>query len=353
VEPAEASTVVGFGLWRVGQTSHFRKEASCALPRVFPCERVLSRAEPVHRQLVDGFGEGADAEHLRRLSAELAHAKRLAGAGDVIYSDALNHASIVDGCRLSRARTEIYRHGDPGHLAELLQRGGRNFRRRLIVTDSVFSMDGDLAPLPEIVALAREHDALVVVDDAHATGVIGPTGRGSAEFFGLDWRDLDVQMGTLGKALGSFGAYVAGAPELIDYLVNRARSFIYTTALPPAVLAASGAALELVEREPERVARLRSLVATFRSGLQDLGLPVSDDPTPIIPVLVGPAQKTMFLSNWFLEQGVFIQGIRPPTVPEGSSRLRVTLSADLETGDLDRVLGLFAERRRDFLRKKP
>ena len=285
--------------------------------------------------------------------ANLALMTTLAGAGDVIYSDALNHASIVDGCRLSQARLEIYRHRDVDHLASRLREGGRNFRRRLIVTDSVFSMDGDLAPLPEIVSLARQYDALVVVDDAHATGVIGETGRGSAEYFGLDWRDIDVQMGTLGKALGSFGAYVAGAPELIDYLVNRARSFIYTTALPPAVLAASREALKVVGREPERIAKLALLGSRFRSGLRDLGLPVGEDPTPIIPVLVGPAEKTMALSAWFLERGVFIQGIRPPTVPEGSSRLRVTLSADLEFADLDLVLALFAERRREFLRKKP
>jgi glycine C-acetyltransferase len=318
--------------------------------------RLISGTMSAHRQLEDAVAAFKKTPAALAFNsgyvANLAILTTLVGAGDVIYSDALNHASIVDGCRLSRARLEIYRHGDIDNLRSLLARG-RGYRRRLIVTDSVFSMDGDLAPLPEIACLAREYDALVVVDDAHATGVIGRNGRGSAEFFGLDWHDLDVQMGTLGKALGSFGAYVAGAPELVDYLVNRARSFIYTTALPPAVLAASQAALEIVGSQPERVERLRRLVRHFRAGLRELGLPVSDDPTPIIPVLGGPAGKTMELSAWFLEQGVFIQGIRPPTVPEGSSRLRVTLSADLDFADLDRVLALFAERRHDFLRKKP
>ncbi|NPA24393.1 MAG: 8-amino-7-oxononanoate synthase [Deltaproteobacteria bacterium] len=281
--------------------------------------------------------------------ANLAILTTLAGKGDVIYSDALNHASIVDGCRLSRAELKIYRHCDCAHLEEMLRSGGQTAGRRLIVTDSVFSMDGDLAPLPEIVALGRKYDALVVVDDAHATGVLGRSGRGATEYFGLDWRDLDVQMGTLGKALGSYGAYVAGAPVLREYLLNRARSFIYTTALPPAVLAASRAALAVLRDEPQRLEKLRQLGAFFREELRKLGFRVTDDPTPIIPVLVGPAAKTMELSAWFLEKGVFIQGIRPPTVPEGASRLRVTLSADLEFADLDRVLALFAERRRDFI----
>ncbi len=280
--------------------------------------------------------------------ANLALLTTLVGKGDVIYSDALNHASIVDGCRLSRAQLKVYRHCDIGHLEELLYKTAQDFRRRLIVTDSVFSMDGDIAPLPEVAALARRYDAIVMVDDAHATGVLGAGGRGSGEHFGLDFNDLDIQMGTLGKALGSCGAYVAGAPQFINYLINKARSFIYSTALPPAALGASLAALELLAEEPDRVVRLRSLTDYFRQGLRRLEIAVGDDPTPIVPVVVGDPQRTMALSAWFLEQGVFIQGIRPPTVASGQSLLRVTLSADLEYSDLDRVLGLFAERRSDF-----
>ncbi len=280
--------------------------------------------------------------------ANLALLTTLVGAGDVIYSDALNHASIVDGCRLSRAQLKVYRHCNMGHLEQLLKSSATTFRRRLIVTDSVFSMDGDIAPLPEVAELGRRHDAVVMVDDAHATGVLGAGGRGSAEHFGLGFNDLDLQMGTLGKALGSCGAYVAGAPQFIDYLINKARSFIYTTALPPAALGASLAAVELLSEEPERVTRLRSLNDYFRQGLRRLEIAVSDDPTPIVPVVVGDPQKTMALSAWFLEHGVFIQGIRPPTVAPGQSLLRVTISADLEYTDLDRVLGLFAERRHDF-----
>ncbi|MCD6534043.1 MAG: 8-amino-7-oxononanoate synthase [Deltaproteobacteria bacterium] len=282
--------------------------------------------------------------------ANLALLTTLVGEGDVIYSDALNHASIVDGCRLSRAQLKVYRHCDTDHLEELLKKTTPDFRRRLIVTDSIFSMDGDIAPLPEIAALARRYDAIVMVDDAHATGVLGVGGRGSGEHFGLDFNDLDIQMGTLGKALGSCGAYVAGAPQFIDYLINKARSFIYSTALPPAALGASLAALELLIEEPGRVERLRSLTGYFRQGLRRLGLEVGHDPTPIVPVVVGDPQLTMDLSAWFLEQGVFIQGIRPPTVAFGQSLLRVTISADLEYSDLDRVLALFAERCSDFKR---
>ncbi len=280
--------------------------------------------------------------------ANLAILTTLVGTGDVIYSDALNHASIVDGCRLSRAQLKIYRHCDVEHLEDLLQNSAAGFRRRLIVTDSVFSMDGDIAPLPGISELARKYDAVLVVDDAHATGVLGCGGRGSAEHFGLDYNDIDIQMGTLGKALGSCGAYVAGASQYIDYLVNKARSLIYSTALPPAALGASLAAIDLLVAEPEIVSHLRSLTDYFRCGLKRLGIAVCDDPTPIIPVVVGDPNKTMELSAWFLEQGVFIQGIRPPTVASGQSLLRVTISADLTHADLDMVLALFAERRKDF-----
>ncbi len=280
--------------------------------------------------------------------ANLALLTTLVGAGDVIYSDALNHASIVDGCRLSRAQLKIYRHCEVAHLDDLLKNSAAGFRRRLIVTDSVFSMDGDIAPLSEIAALARKYDAILMVDDAHATGVLGRSGRGSAEHFGLDYNDIDIQMGTLGKALGSCGAYVAGAPQYIDYLINRARSFIYSTALPPAVLGASLAAIELIVEKPETVEHLRALTVYFRDGLKRLGISVRDDPTPIIPVVVGDSNKAMELSAWFLEQGVFIQGIRPPTVASGQSLLRVTVSADLTRKDLDRVLSLFAQRRHEF-----
>lgn len=315
--------------------------------------RLISGTMTLHRRLEEKLAEFKKAPRALLFNsgfqANLALLTTLVGKGDVIFSDELNHASIVDGCRLSRAELEIYRHNDMADLqARLQRRGGKG--RRLIVCDSVFSMDGDLAPVGEIADLGRRYDALVMVDDAHASGVLGAGGRGSAEHFGLGWQDLDIQMGTLGKALGSCGAYVAGAPEMIDYLINRARAFIYTTALPPAVLGSSLAALEMLLESPAPVARLRELSAYFRRGLQSLGLPVSDDPTPIVPVVVGDARRTMELSAWFLEQGVFIQGIRPPTVAPGRSLLRVTLSADLEIADLDQVLLLFARRRHDFLK---
>ncbi len=333
------------------------RDRACAVTKLYGCSagasRLISGTMDLHVELekkIASFKKTPQALLFNSgYVANLALLTTLVGAGDVIYSDALNHASIVDGCRLSRAQLKIYRHCEVAHLDDLLQNSAAGFRRRLIVTDSVFSMDGDIAPLSEIAELARKYDAVLVVDDAHATGVLGHGGRGSAEHFGLDHSDIDIQMGTLGKALGSCGAYVAGAPQYIDYLVNKARSFIYSTALPPAALGASLAAIDLLVAKPEIVQHLRSLTEYFRGGLKRLGIAVRDDPTPIVPIVVGDPNKTMELSSWFLEQGVFIQGIRPPTVAFGQSLLRVTVSADLTTADLDMVLALFAERRKDFL----
>ncbi len=345
----------------LGFANHPRlRERACAAAETYGCSagasRLISGTMGLHVELEEKIAAFKKTPKALLFNsgyvANLALLTTLVGNGDVIYSDALNHASIVDGCRLSRAQLKIYRHGDVEHLEWLLQESAADFRRRLIVTDSVFSMDGDIAPLPQITKLAGNYDAALMVDDAHATGILGRCGRGSAEHFGLDYNDIDIQMGTLGKALGSCGAYVAGAPQFIDYLINRARSFIYSTALPPAALGASLAAIELLEEEPEHAQRLRYLTDYFRHGLERLGLIVRDDPTPIIPVVVGDSRRTMELSAWFLEQGVFIQGIRPPTVAAGQSLLRVTVTADLTQTDLDRVLALFAERRSDFILAK-
>jgi glycine C-acetyltransferase len=251
----------------------------------------------------------------------------IVGKGDIIFSDRLNHASIVDGALLSRARLVRYPHNDVASLRRLLA-GTEPAGRRLIVSDGVFSMDGDLARLAEIVKLKNEFGALLMVDDAHGTGVLGDTGRGSAELFNV-MAEIDIQMGTFGKALGSFGAYVAASREIVDYLVNRARSFIFSTALPPAVLAASLAALGLVDSEEG--ARLRKRVADntvlFRSALQEAGFSTMASETQIIPVLVGGAGPTMEFSRQLLAEGIFVQGIRPPTVPPGSCRLRCTVMA--------------------------
>jgi 8-amino-7-oxononanoate synthase len=260
--------------------------------------------------------------------------------GDAVFSDALNHASLIDGCRLSRASVHVYPHCDAAGLEERLR--AVPARRRLIVTDSVFSMDGDSAPLVAICDLAERYDAMVMVDEAHATGVIGERGAGLVEALGLEDR-VTVQMGTLGKALGGFGAYVAGSRELIDFLINRARTFIFTTALPPAVVAAAGAALTIVEREPERRMAVRRNGERLRSGLRGLGYDVPGDAdSHIVPVMVGDAATTMALSASLLAHGVFAHGIRPPTVPLGTARIRATVMATHTDADIDEAVGAFA-----------
>jgi 8-amino-7-oxononanoate synthase len=248
----------------------------------------------------------------------------LAGRGEVVFSDELNHASIVDGCRLSRAETFVYRHGDVEHLAWGLRRAGG--RAALIVTDGVFSMDGDLAPLPELVELARRHGAKLMVDEAHATGTVGPGGRGSVSAAGLSG-EVDVVVGTLGKSLGSYGAYACASDEIVDYLVNAARSFIFSTAPAPPAIGAALAALSILESEPELVQRLQANAETLRAALAGKGLGVGRSATQVVPLEVGDAETTMELCERALRRGVFAQGIRPPTVPEGSSRLRFTVMA--------------------------
>jgi len=264
----------------------------------------------------------------------------LVGRGDAVFSDQLNHASIIDGCRLSGAEVHVYPHADAGALDALLATRS-TARRRLVVTDSVFSMDGDHAPLREICRVAGAHDAMVMVDEAHATGVEGPTGAGLVEALGLG-DAVTVQMGTLGKALGAAGAFVAGSEALIALLVNRARSFIYTTALPPPVVAAVDAALDVVEREPERRARLATIAATLRARLAELGFEIPPGAGPIIPVITGSSERALAWSRGLLERGVFVQAIRPPTVPDGTARLRVTLMATHTDEDLAHAVAAFA-----------
>ncbi len=271
----------------------------------------------------------------------------LAGPGETVFSDELNHASIIDGCRLARAETIVYRHNDVDHLESLLRESAGT--PALIVTDGVFSMDGDVARLPELLELARRHGARLMVDEAHATGAIGPGGRGAVAAAGLSG-EVDVIVGTLGKALGSYGAYVCASSETVDYLVNRARSFVFSTAPPPPAVGAAHAALEVLESEPERVERLAANARVLREALAAEGLAASGSTTQIVPVEVGEAEPTMELCERALERGVFAQGIRPPTVPEGSSRLRFTVMAthvpeDLrhaahQVGDAAREIGL-------------
>lgn len=249
----------------------------------------------------------------------------LVGEEDVIFSDALNHASIIDGCRLSRAKAVVYPHCDVAALEESLKKAPPS-ARKLIVTETLFSMDGDEAPLAEIVDLAERYGAMVMVDEAHATGVFGPNGAGVVAKLGLGKRVL-VQMGTLGKALGGFGAYVAGSYDLRELLINRCRSFIFTTSLPPSVLAIAVAAIDLLYEEPQRRLALWHNCRALKEGLQKLGFSLGNSQSPILPLIIGDAQKCMAFSERLLQKGVFAQGIRPPTVPPGTSRLRITLMA--------------------------
>jgi 8-amino-7-oxononanoate synthase len=263
----------------------------------------------------------------------------LAGEGDLILSDEFNHASIVDGCRLSKAEVRVYEHANMNSLKEILRRSSR-FKKRLIITDSVFSMDGDIAPLPDIVDLAEKYPALVLVDDAHGTGVLGEKGKGSIEHFGLGGK-VEIQMGTLGKALGSFGAYIAGSEDLIHYLVNKARSFVYTTALPPSVCGSALAALKILGERPELVSQLRNNATYFREGMRDLGYLIPEGKTPIVPLVPGDPSMTMEMAQSLFDEGIYVQGIRPPTVPDGTSRLRITLMATHTKEQLDFSLRAF------------
>ncbi|MCX9011873.1 MAG: 8-amino-7-oxononanoate synthase [Candidatus Methanoperedens sp.] len=240
--------------------------------------------------------------------------------GDLILSDELNHASIIDGCRLSRADVKIYTHGDASCIEKILRTS--KHRKKLIVTDGVFSMDGDIAPLPEIVELGEKYDAMVMVDDAHATGVLGKHCRGTCDYFNIE---VDINMGTLSKALASMGGYAAGNEELIDFLSNRARSFIYSTALPPPAIAAAKAAIDIVEKE-NPAKKLWQNVAVYKKGLTDMGMVINSQ-TQIIPIMTGEARTTMEAAAELERLGVFAQGIRPPTVPEGKGRIRTSLMA--------------------------
>lgn len=301
-------------------------------------ERRLAAFKGTERALVFNSGYAANTGVIPAI------AKR----GDVIFCDRLNHASIVDGCLLSRARLVRYPHKDMASLRRLLSEhngGGR----LIIITDGVFSMDGDLAPLQELVAIKHEYGALLMVDDAHGTGVLGESGKGTAEHFDV-MSGVDIHMGTLGKALGCFGAYVAASGEIIDLLVNRARSFIFSTSLPPAVIASSLAALELVDSpEGADLRRRLSKHADFmRESVRAAGFDTLESETQIIPLLIGGAEMTQEFSGALLDAGLYIQGIRPPTVPEGGSRLRCTLMATHGEDDLQRAVDTIVRTGRKF-----
>ncbi len=268
----------------------------------------------------------------------------LAGRGDTVFSDELNHASIVDGCRLSRAEVVVYRHRDVEHLLwSMRHHGGRRDAqgRRVIATDSIFSMDGDVAPLEEIVELAQASSARLVVDEAHAIGTYGPDGHGALAAAGLEG-EVDAIVGTLGKSLGSYGAFVCGDEEMTRYLLNTARSFIFSTAPSPPAVAGALAALELLEQRPHRVERLAANARALRRSLAAEGFQVPEGDMHIVPLIVGEERDTMRLCQAAIEQGVFAQAIRPPTVPAGTSRLRLAAMASHTASDMRLAAGVLA-----------
>ena len=305
--------------------------------------RLITGTMDSHRQAEVAFADflGAPATVLfsTGYSANLGTIQALVGPGDAIFSDALNHASLIDGCRLSRATVHVYSHRDSDHLESLLRDHRSRSRRALIVTDSLFSMDGVTAPLRDIATLARSFDAGLLVDEAHALGVFGPNGRGLSAAMGIE---PDVVVGTLGKSFGVAGAFVAASEAVVGLIKNRARSFVYSTAPPPMIARAAVAALQLVrEADDARTSLLRN-AELLRSGLRTLGFKIPDENSQILPVFIGSNERTMQLSAKLLDRGVFVQGIRPPTVPAGTARLRLTPMATHRPEHIERAIDAFA-----------
>ncbi len=296
--------------------------------------------EALERELAEWTGRERAILFSTGYMANLGLTAALAAREDTVYGDRLNHASLIDGGRLSRAAIRVYAHADAAALDTELQAQASG--RALVLTDGVFSMDGDLAPLPELAAVCTRRGAFLAVDDAHGLGVIGATGRGALEHFGLDERDVPALVGTLGKAFGSFGAFVAGSAELIETLVQRARTYIYTTALPAPVAAATRAALAVAQEEPWRRERVLALARRFRDRATAACLPLADSATPIQPVMLGGADTAVHASEALLERGFYVAAIRPPTVPADTSRLRVTLSAAHREADVDALVDAIA-----------
>jgi 8-amino-7-oxononanoate synthase len=294
----------------------------------------------LERTLADWEGAESALVFSSGYAANLALIGSLVGRGDTVFSDALNHASLIDGCRLSRADTHVFRHNDVEHLADLLRKKGRTAHRRLIVSDTVFSMDGDVAPLADLVELAERFDCLLLIDEAHATGVLGEHGRGVTDSLELGSCSPDrvLKMGTLSKALGAQGGFICGSRRLISWLINQARPYIFSTALAPPIAAAARRAVAVVRQEPQRRHHVLALAERLRRGLREAGGSVGDSCCQIVPLIVGEARDAVMLSHRLEEQGFLIPAIRPPSVPQGSARLRLSVTAAHTEADVQRVV---------------
>lgn len=304
--------------------------------------RLISGTHPLHQALERALADFKRTEAALLFptgyAANTGAIPALVGRGDAVYADALNHASLIDGCRLSRAEIRIVPHLDIDALDRMLREDAGRFARRMIVVDSVFSMDGDLFPLDALADVAARHGAWTYVDDAHGTGVLGAEGRGAAEHWGVEGR-MDVVMGTLGKALGTAGAVVAGSARLREWLLNRARAFVFTTGTPPALAAAALEALRIARDEGWRRDRLRENARRLRAGLRAMGRAApGDDASPIVPLLLGDAGETVRAGDALRGRGFLVGAVRPPTVPPGASRLRMTVTAAHPAGQIDALL---------------
>ncbi len=300
--------------------------------------RLTSGSFPLFQELEQRLAQWKECEKALTFTAgfmaNLGTISALVHKGDIIFSDELNHASLIDGCRLSGAKVQVYPHKDVGGLESLLSQS-KHYGMRFIITDGVFSMDGDIAPLPELLELAERYDALLIVDDAHATGVIGE-GRGTAHHFHCESPRI-ITTGTMSKSLGSIGGYVCGSQTIIDYIINHSRPFIFATALSPADVGTSIGALEVLAEEPSVYQKLRSNTEYMHKALQSLGIPSSDD-TPIFPIIIGSNEDTLEASRLCEREGIILSGIRPPTVPVNTGRLRLTVTAAHTEEELQRVI---------------
>lgn len=278
----------------------------------------------------------------------------LVGEGDLILSDELNHASIIDGVRLSKAERYIFKHKDYDELEEFLSKNRKKYRRCLIITDTVFSMDGDVADLKRLYRICETYDCMLYIDEAHATGVLGNTGRGGLEYFGLEHKEFVIVMGTLSKALGGYGAFVCGTNLLTEYLINKARSLIFSTSLPPHICGGLLKSIEIIRKDRSLIKRLREVEQKITSILKDLDLEFKYFKTPIIPIMIYSEKDALKISEDLLKEGAFIQAIRYPTVPKGKARLRLTASLNYTDNDLDFLrekLKRVLKRRRERVRR--
>lgn len=308
--------------------------------------RILAGTTRVHVELEETIAKFKGTEEAMALSSgyvtNLGTIAALLGRNDVVISDKLNHASIVDGCLLSRAKFVRFEHNDMEGLEKALSEAPKK-AGKLVVVDAVFSMDGDVTNLPEIIRLCRKYEALVMVDEAHSIGVLGKTGRGIQQHFGLDHNDIDIQMGTLSKTIPAVGGYIAGSSELITYLRHTTRAFIFSAALPPAAAAAAKASFEVIEEEPERVQALQANVNYFIKGLQERGFSTLNSETPIVPIIIGDDERALLMAKLSQEKDIFVLPVLSPAVPHGTSRLRANVTAGHTHDEIERAMNVFEQ----------